>query len=58
MGGLLTFKLSVKYPEKFAGAVMFAPALKDCLENIPYLKKIGRMMGYLCPTFKIVPQDF
>ncbi len=30
MGGLVTFKLSVKHPEKFSGAIMFAPALKDC----------------------------
>lgn len=30
MGGLVTLKLSVKYKDKFAGAIMLAPALRDC----------------------------
>jgi len=34
------------------------PALRDCYETIPFLKKIGRAMGYLFPKLKIVPQDF
>lgn len=58
MGGLVTFKLCVNYPQKWTGAVMFGPALRDCKENIPVLKQLGRMMGFLCPTFKIVPQDY
>lgn len=58
MGGLVTFKLCVNYPQKWTGAVMFAPALRECKENMPVLKQLGRMMGYICPTFKIVPQDY
>lgn len=58
MGGLVTFKLCVNYPKKWSGAVMFAPALGDCKENIPVLKQLGRMIGFMCPTLKLVPQDY
>jgi pimeloyl-ACP methyl ester carboxylesterase len=30
MGGLVTFKLAVKYSNRFSGAVMIAPAVRDC----------------------------
>jgi pimeloyl-ACP methyl ester carboxylesterase len=58
MGGLVAFKLSVKHGDKISGAILLCPALRDCYENIPYLKKLGRALGYLFPRLKIVPQDF
>ena len=58
MGGLVTFKLCVKYPKKWSGAVLLAPALRECKENIPVLKQFGRIMGFMCPTCKFIPQDY
>jgi alpha-beta hydrolase superfamily lysophospholipase len=30
MGGLITFKLCLKNPDKYAGAILLCPALRDC----------------------------
>jgi hypothetical protein len=58
MGGLIAFKLCIKNPDKYRGAILLCPALRDCCECMPFLKKVGRLMGYVFPRLKIVPQDY
>jgi len=55
MGGMISFLLGIKFPNRFAGSVLFCPAIKDMKENAKIGKKIAKCVGALFPTLETVP---
>ena len=58
LGGAICFKLSIRNPEKYAGVIFLAPALRENKEAQPFLKKLGKLMGTLFPKLKVIGQTF
>ena len=57
-GGAMTFKCAQLHPGRYSGLIFIAPALRDQPSNSPCLKKIGKMIGWMMPRYKMVDQDF
>lgn len=53
MGGLISFELGVKMPDKIRGCVFINPALEDNPANIPNLKKLIKKYGHLVPPLRL-----
>ncbi len=52
-GGAISFKASLKNPEKYSGIVFLAPALRNLEERQAFLKKIGKFIGFICPRVRL-----
>jgi len=49
MGGMTTFMLGIKYPKRFAGSILFCPAIKDHHYKDWFMKKLGKVIGWILP---------
>lgn len=45
----MIFKMAVNKPEEYSGLVMLAPALRNLEEDKWFMKKIGKLLGFMCP---------
>lgn len=41
--------MAVNKPEEYSGLVMLAPALRNLEEDKWFMKKIGKLLGFMCP---------
>ena len=51
------YKLGLDHPKRFAGIVMYAPAIKDNRKNAPIGKKFARFIGCLFPSMKTIRKN-
>ena len=58
LGGAITFKMNLRFPERYSGAIFINPALREIKHDQFYMKKFGNVLGYLAPKLKIVNQSF
>lgn len=52
MGGMSSYNLSLEHPYRFAGVVLFAPAIKPFANG--FLIKFAKSVGTLAPTWKFI----
>jgi predicted esterase len=57
LGGAITFKLCLKNPDKYSGALLFSPALREVTSDRYYLKKIGKILGSFFPRYTLLSQN-
>lgn len=50
--------MNLRYPEKYSGVVFLNPALREIKHDQYYMKKIGNVLGYLTPKWKLINQSF
>lgn len=48
----MIFKASILHPERYAGLIMFAPAIRDLRESIWLKKKVTAVLNCFCPRMK------
>lgn len=56
-GGTVCFKACLKSPQKYQGAIFLAPALRNLPEAAPFMKKMGKFIGFLCPRIRLFKED-
>lgn len=50
--------MGLKNPEKYAGVILLAPALRNLSEHLWLAKKFGKMVGCLCPRARLMKDKF
>lgn len=54
MGGGIAFRMAINRPSLYDGIIMLAPALRSNYENSPFLKKVGKVIGWMFPRWKFM----
>lgn len=57
-GGTVIFKLGLLNPEKYAGMIFLAPALRNLNEHMWLAKKFGKMIGFIFPRSRLFKDKF
>ncbi|KAL4487383.1 hypothetical protein ABPG73_005893 [Tetrahymena malaccensis] len=55
-GGQICYSLTLNNPNRFAGVIMYAPAIKDNKKNSPFGKMIACAIGALFPSMQTIEQ--
>ncbi len=54
LGGATAYKIGLKYPNRFKGIILYAPAIKDIKESQFYEKKLVKFLGKYFPKIQTV----
>ncbi len=57
LGGAIAFKMSLRRPEKYNGIIFLNPALREIKQSEYYMKKLGKILGYLVPKLRLASQS-
>jgi hypothetical protein len=50
--------MSLRAPEKYSGIIFLNPALREIKESQAWLKKFGKLLGYMTPKLRLFQQAF
>ncbi len=50
--------MCLKNPEKYAGVVFLAPAIRNLSESAAFMKKLAKMVGFICPRARLFKDKY